>query len=124
MTMTSDNDSTKNQWHCLDHESVSKCSSECYLQKLFGLLGKKHALTIIRLLLLNEKLRFNEIAEKVTGSPKTITERLKELKLYGLVNREMFNEIPIRVEYSLTEKGRELEKSFEMFSRWAEKMQE
>ncbi|MFX1536927.1 MAG: winged helix-turn-helix transcriptional regulator [Promethearchaeota archaeon] len=105
-------------WHCLQHVNINECSGECYLQEAFMLFGKKHTLSIIRLLLLHDKLRFNEIEKMIGGSPKTITDRLRELESYGLVEREMFNEIPIRVEYSLTKPGRDLESMFETISIW------
>ncbi|MCP4762228.1 MAG: helix-turn-helix transcriptional regulator [archaeon] len=91
---------------------------ECYLQELLSLFGKKHTMRIIRLLLINEKLRFNELLNKLGGSPKTITTRLRELEKRGLLIRKQYNEIPIRVEYSLTEAGRGLEGIFETISRW------
>ncbi|MFX1253804.1 MAG: winged helix-turn-helix transcriptional regulator [Promethearchaeota archaeon] len=106
------------RWHCLQHVNIKKCSDECYLQEAFTLFGKKHTLSIIRLLLLQDKLRFNKIEKMIGGSPKTITDRLRELESYGLVKREIFNEIPIRVEYSLTNAGRDLEGMFETISRW------
>ncbi|MFW9991735.1 MAG: winged helix-turn-helix transcriptional regulator [Candidatus Odinarchaeota archaeon] len=121
--MTDDNGQKRSlHWHCLDHENSSQCSSECYLQKTFTLFGKKYVLQIIRLLLLNEHLRFNEIVEKISGSPKTITDRLRELEMFGLVNRQQFNEMPIRVEYSLTELGKQLDTVFEQMSSWSRSM--
>ncbi|MHA1449456.1 MAG: winged helix-turn-helix transcriptional regulator [Candidatus Hodarchaeales archaeon] len=116
--MEESNQGKKVKWHCIDHDNNNKCSSECYLQKAFALFGKKHSLSIIRLLLINEKMRFNKIAEKVNASPKTLTNRLRELEEYGLVKREVFNEIPIRVEYSLTKIGKDLENTFENMSNW------
>ncbi|MHA2296193.1 MAG: winged helix-turn-helix transcriptional regulator [Candidatus Hodarchaeales archaeon] len=116
--MTGDKQDRNFLWHCLNHNNYKKCSNECYLQNAFALFGKKHSLFIIRLLLINTKLRFNKIAENVKASPKTITDRLRELEKYGLVRREVFNEIPIRVEYSLTDSGKELESTFENMSNW------
>lgn len=106
-------------WHCLQHTDTHNCSNECYFQIALTLFGKKHTMSIIRLLLMNDKLRFNEILKKLSASPKTITERLKELKKYGLIDRKVFNEIPIRVEYSLTKHGRSLEDIFERISIWS-----
>ena len=116
--MKDSNQEKKLKWHCVDHENNNKCSSECYLQRAFALFGKKHSLLIIRLLMINEKLRFNKIAEKVNASPKTLTDRLRELEGYGLVEREVFKTIPPRVEYSLTKTGKDLENTFEDMSNW------
>jgi DNA-binding HxlR family transcriptional regulator len=45
-------------------------------------------------------------------SPKTLSERLKELQRFGVINKESFAEIPPRVQYSLTPKGKELVGTF------------
>jgi DNA-binding HxlR family transcriptional regulator len=45
-------------------------------------------------------------------SPKTLSERLKELQRFGVINKEAFAEIPPRVQYSLTSKGKELVGTF------------
>jgi DNA-binding HxlR family transcriptional regulator len=78
---------------------------------------------IIRLLLIHEKLRFNEILESIGGSPKTITSRLRALEDHGLVTRTVFKEIPIRVEYALTDRGKALEDIFQRVSEWAMQLQ-
>ncbi|MHA1150670.1 MAG: winged helix-turn-helix transcriptional regulator [Promethearchaeota archaeon] len=115
-------DPTKNEklaWHCLKHENHKECENECKVQKTLILLGKKYLMPIIRLLLLKNKLRFNEFLDHLNGSPKTITARLRELEKFGIINRTQFNEIPPRVEYSLTDQGKELEDIFERLANWA-----
>jgi DNA-binding HxlR family transcriptional regulator len=107
------------QWHCVRHKEDYNCTNECFLQKVLHIFGKRHSLSIIRTLLRYNKLRFNELQKEVGGSPKTITERLRELELNGILIREVFNEIPVRVEYSLTELGKDLEDIFERISNWA-----
>jgi DNA-binding HxlR family transcriptional regulator len=107
------------EWHCLKHDNIKNCIDECRVQKVLNLFGKKYLMPIIRVLLIRKTLRFNEILEHIGGSPKTITARLRALEKHGLVNRTVFKEIPIRVEYSLTEKGKALEDIFERFSKWA-----
>ena len=109
------------RWHCITHEQKSECVGECALQKVFALFGKKHTLAILRLLILHEKQRYNEIERGIGGSPKTITERLRDLEKHGLIHRRVFNEIPIKVEYSLTKAGQDLEGMFEMISAWTGK---
>ena len=115
-------ESDKNEklaWHCLTHENHKECVNECKVQQALILLGKKYLMPIIRLLLLHDTLRFNEILTYLNASPKTITARLRELEKFGLVNRTQFNEIPPKVEYSLTDQGKELEDIFERLANWA-----
>jgi len=64
-----------------------------------------------------ETIRFNKIMKNLNSiSPKTLTDRLKELEKAGLIKREIFAEIPPRVEYSLTLDGIELI-NFYLFAR-------
>ena len=65
-------------------------------------------------------MRFNEIS-KILGdvNPRTLSLRLKELEDKQILNREQFNEVPLRVEYSLTEKGIELGNKFLDIDQWA-----
>jgi DNA-binding HxlR family transcriptional regulator len=92
------------------------------VKKILSLFGKKYVMSIIRELLLHNNLRFNEIEEKLGGSPKTITSRLRELEDLGLIHRKVFNEIPIRVEYSLTKRSKGLEDIFERIAIWAKNL--
>ncbi len=85
---------------------------------IFNIFGKKHTLEIIGLLLNHEKLRFNEIFAFILSSPKTLTARLQDLEIFSILNRTIYKEIPPRVEYSLTEAGRSLEKLFVDISQW------
>ncbi|MEJ2279215.1 MAG: helix-turn-helix domain-containing protein [Candidatus Lokiarchaeota archaeon] len=109
-------------WHCSKHENIDNCMEECYVRRILSLFGKKYVMPIIRELLIENKLRFNEIETKLEGSPKTITSRLRELEQFGLVHREVYNEIPIKVEYSLTEYSKDLEDIFERISILAKKV--
>jgi len=65
-------------------------------------------------------MRFNEIS-KILGdvNPRTLSQRLKELEEKGIILREQYNEIPLRVEYSLTEKGFDLGMKFLDLDQWA-----
>jgi DNA-binding HxlR family transcriptional regulator len=67
-------------------------------------------------------MRFNQLAQNLDGiSAKTLTDVLKDLRANGLVKREAFNEIPPRVEYHLTQEGRELTMLVAPLMTWADK---
>lgn len=89
-------------------------------QALLGLLGRKHALTILhRFVAADEPLRFGDLEEGV--SPNTLSARLDELASAGLVERTAYDEVPPRVEYELTETGAGLEPLFRYLGAWAER---
>ena len=63
--------------------------------------------------------RFNEIKrELVTINDKMLSQTLKKLVEQGVLNREAFNEIPPKVEYSLTEKGKKLQPILKLMEEW------
>jgi DNA-binding HxlR family transcriptional regulator len=64
--------------------------------------------------------RFSDLTEVVPGlSDRLLSERLKELEAEGLVVRTVFPEIPVRIEYTLTEKGRALGEVMAAIGAWA-----
>src|SRR6476469_3562781 len=77
-------------------------------QHAMEILGKRWTGLIVQLLI-EGPLRFGELAERLeVVSDRMLSERLKELEQEGLVERRAFAEVPVRVEYSLTEKGEAL----------------
>ena len=82
------------------------------------LVGRKWALLIIEDLLGGPR-RFSQI-ERALGdaNPKMVAARLRELEAAGLVSRKVFAEVPARVEYSLTGRGRELRPTIEALRRF------
>lgn len=91
----------------------------CPVSATASVIAKKwHPVIIHRLLEVGE-LGFNELKEEVDGvSSKVLSESLDDLEEKGLVNREVVNEKPVRVRYSLTEKGEELESVISEMSEW------
>lgn len=84
------------------------------------LASKKWMLVVLAELHFHGTQRFNELLDNMKQiSPKILSKRLKELEERELVARRRFNEIPPRVEYTLTEKGQELVKSFRDIGKWA-----
>ena len=85
------------------------------------LLGKRWTGLIIKLLM-EGPLRFNELAERLeVVSDRMLAERLKELEHAGVVERRVFAEVPVRVEYSLTEKGHALAPVIESIEAWSDR---
>ena len=78
------------------------------LTRAMDLVGPKWALLVIEALLAGPQ-RFTQVERALAdASPKVIAIRLRELEAAGLVSRTIFAEVPPRVEYELTERGREL----------------
>lgn len=84
------------------------------------LLGKKWTGLIIRVLLGGPK-RFKEIKEQIPEmSDKMLTDRMKELESLGILTRTVYPEMPVRIEYELTDKGRNLEDVIQSIQSWGE----
>jgi DNA-binding HxlR family transcriptional regulator len=80
----------------------------CPVARTAEIVAGKWTLLIIRDLASGVK-RFNQLERSLHGiSPKTLSERLRSLEEEGIILRQMFAEVPPRVEYSLTEKGHDL----------------
>ncbi|MNL17762.1 putative HTH-type transcriptional regulator YtcD [compost metagenome] len=63
--------------------------------------------------------RFGEIGARIPAiSRKVLTQQLKEMERDGLITRKQYNEIPPKVEYSLTELGKSLTPVFQAISSW------
>ena len=81
----------------------------CPLEGVIDTISKKWALLIIHVLGNTSRVRFSELMKELEGiSPKTLTDTLVILQKEGFVGREAFSEIPPRVEYYLTDEGKEL----------------
>lgn len=91
------------------------------LEEVAGSLSRKWTLSILVTIGNFGKLRFNQLQEKIGVNSKTLSERLKELERMNLIKKKIFNEIPPRVEYSLTKEGIKLRKAVIPLMRWAEK---
>lgn len=87
------------------------CAGEewCPVTSTMNLIGKKWHPVILHRLLDQGPLGFTALQNEVDGvSSKVLSDALDDLKEKRLVNREIVNEKPVRVEYSLTELGRSL----------------
>ncbi|MCS7462059.1 helix-turn-helix transcriptional regulator [Paenibacillus doosanensis] len=85
----------------------------CPIVKAIEVIGTKWTFLIIRDLLIEGTMRFSDLLKCLDGiSPKTLSLRLRELEEHGLVTRTVYPEVPPRVEYRLTDKGKKLEQIF------------
>jgi DNA-binding HxlR family transcriptional regulator len=99
-------------------EEASLC---CPYGRLLEILGKPHTLEILYSLGVESPLRFTKIQKSLDLQPKTLTMRLQELVDFGLLSRKAYNEIPPRVDYALTSKGKDMSKIFGELHVWSEK---
>ena len=96
-----------------------RCAEEsCPVARAVRVLDGKWTLLVIRDLLGGTR-RFSELRASLAGiSPKTLTDRLRDLEQHGLVERVSYAEIPPRVEYTLTQAGRTLEPVIGALAAW------
>ena len=85
------------------------------------LIGRRWTGAILRSMLAGST-RFSDIIATVPGlSDRLLSERLKELEVEGIVQRQVIPETPVRVEYHLTAKGEALTDVIQAVSTWAER---
>ena len=102
-----------------DGEKISEFCPQ-YAQ-LMDLLSRRWMGIILRVLMSGPH-RFSEILSAVPGlSDPLLTQRLREMESKQLLDRRVFATSPVRVEYELTEAGRDLERAVRVLSEWAEK---
>ncbi|MCT0254852.1 MULTISPECIES: winged helix-turn-helix transcriptional regulator [unclassified Synechocystis] len=81
----------------------------CPIQHVVDLLDNKWSILVLRELFQGQR-RTGQLLDALPGcSTKTLTLRLRQLEAHGIINRDVYPEIPPRVEYSLTDKGREIQ---------------
>jgi len=91
------------------------------LESISAYISKKWSMSIIITIGNFGKLRFNELLGRLeSATAKILTDRLKELEREGIIQRKSYNEMPPRVEYILTSKGRKLKEALHPLMHWAE----
>lgn len=79
--------------------------------------GKWKGMILFRLM--NEKMRFNELKNSIIGiSPKMLSQQLKELEKFGIIEKKVYPQTPVKVEYSISQLGRGLEKPLRLIRDW------
>ena len=106
-----------------DHTDVpgARAAGCCpFYHEAVELVGRRWTGAILRVLLSDGPMRFSEIAQAVPElSDRLLSERMKELEARGIVQRKVFPGPPVRVEYGVSEMGRELEPALAELQEWA-----
>ena len=95
----------------------------CPVETTLLLIGDKWKVMILRDLMTGTK-RFGALRRSIPAiSPKMLTQQLRAMEADGLVHREVYAEVPPRVEYSLTETGESLRPVLDAMSVWGRQYQ-
>jgi DNA-binding HxlR family transcriptional regulator len=94
---------------------------ECPINHTFKLVGKKFTMLIIRNMIHHDHKRFNQFLEIEEINAKVLSARLKEMEKDGLIERKIYPDTPVRIEYTITEKGRALEPILDQMSAFSMK---
>ena len=103
-------------------EMITEEVSNCPIYKTIVLFQGKWTVWVLFELNKHESVRFGELRKAIPNISNTmLTATLKELEDRGLVERVQYNEIPPRVEYTATEKAKDLNAIFEAMAIWGQK---
>jgi DNA-binding HxlR family transcriptional regulator len=95
-------------------------AKECASRVVLDRIGDRWTVLVV-VALCDGALRFSQLRSKIEGvTPKVLTQTLRALERDGLLTRTVFAEVPPRVEYELTELGRDLLAPIDAVRIWAE----
>jgi DNA-binding HxlR family transcriptional regulator len=102
-------------------EQIQDGHIHCPVAKTLKVIGSKWTMLLLHNLF-DGKKRFGELQRALPGiSPKTLSQRLQELEQEGIISKTVFAEVPLHVEYNLTEKGKSLSGIFDSLRQWGER---
>ncbi|OLB90351.1 MAG: HxlR family transcriptional regulator [Thaumarchaeota archaeon 13_1_40CM_38_12] len=94
----------------------------CPIDNTFKIVGKKFTIHILRNMIFLNQTRFSQFLESIEGiNPKTLSVRLHEMEKSRLVKRKVYPDTPIRIEYTITEKGEALKPIIEQMAAFSMK---
>jgi DNA-binding HxlR family transcriptional regulator len=98
---------------------LTHCAEGCPVEAALDLIGGKWKGVVLYHLLKDDTLRFGELKKRLTTvTQRMLTRQLRELEIDGVVHRKVFAEVPPKVEYSLTAKGRSLREIVKALEQW------
>lgn len=105
--------------------ALCPCMDACVLQQVMNSIGGKWKLPILCSLSADGPTRYNDLLRKMRGISNTmLAKSLRELERDGLVERQEYLEVPVRVEYAVTERARTLQPVLQQLIQWQLKTQE
>lgn len=94
----------------------------CEIEVAFEVIGGKWKPLILWFLGEHKTLRFGQLQHLIPDiTHRILTKQLRELEEYGLIERKVYPEVPLKVEYTITEKGKEVIPILDMMCDWADK---
>jgi len=92
----------------------------CPIDNTFKIIGKKFTVHILRNMTRLGQTRFNEFLGSIEGiNPKTLSARLREMEKNGIIERRIYPGMPVKIEYSITQKGRALKPVLEAMAAYS-----
>ena len=105
---------------CID---VCPCGKTCAVEDALNMIGGKWKMRILCTLIVDGTARYNDLKQKVRGiTPAMLSLSLKEMERDRLVTRTMYAEVPPRVEYAVTDRGKQLWPIIRPLAHWARPM--
>ena len=104
-------------------KNICPCDAECPIGRALAMVGGKWKMRILCTLIVDGTQRYNDLKNKVRGiTPAMLSLSLKEMERDRLVVRKLYGEVPPRVEYTVTERGKQLWPIIRPLAHWAKPM--
>jgi DNA-binding HxlR family transcriptional regulator len=99
-----------------------KYDSKCPVARTLNIIGDRWAILVLRDFFLYGPRRFQDLEDSLKRiTPGVLSKRLRDFEAHGVIESRLYAEHPPRLEYSLTEKGRELRPVLGAMKRWGER---
>lgn len=102
-------------------EHLNSIIEICPVRNVVARFGNKWALLVLLVISETQPIRYNELGRKIPDiSSRVLSATLRNLEADGLISRKLYNEVPARVEYSLTDIGQSLIPIIHNLTEWAQ----
>ncbi|GEN71456.1 transcriptional regulator [Chryseobacterium lathyri] len=112
----------KRKINSTNHINEVQINENCGIAYTLSLIGGRWKINILSYLLNENRLRYNELLKRLPGiSERMLIAKLKELENDNLINRIVYQQVPPKVEYELTDLGKSLSDIMKLMDSWGEK---